>query len=184
MTPFENLQNRAVAWCRDFEQHKEECRIFAERLRIEFISYMGAKSADVEFHKLDERLERIAAEGTTLSPHLQVGDDGYVYFGITIFLREASHCLEEPARIGLQKVQGKWRVRWNQLETSSITDKFPPAFFDKVLASMLEKYSTPFYKIRGQLGFIPTFNNDHLVLVPTADALAAVDGRSSSGPSS
>ncbi len=178
MTPFQNIRSKAIAWCQDFEQYKEECRLFAERLRVEFISYLGAKSTDVEFHKMDERLERVAGEGTTLSPRLQVGDDGYIYFGLTIFIREDSHCLEEHARIGVQRAQGKWRVRWNQLESGNISEKVPPAFFDKIVAAILEKFSTPFYKIRGQLGFIPTFSNDHLVLVPTAETFAAVDERS------
>lgn len=178
MTPFENIRGKAIAWCRDFERYKEECQVFAERLRVEFIVYLGARSTEVEFHKLDERLERLAGEGTTLSPRLQVGDDGFIYFGITLFIREDSQCLEEHARVGVQKVQGKWRVRWNHLESGNISDKVPQAFFDKICASVLEKFSTPFYKIRGQLGFIPTFSNDHLVLVPTADALAALDDRS------
>jgi len=179
MSPFDNLRSKAIAWCRDFEQYKEECRIFGERLRIEYIGYLGAKSTDVEFYKMDERLERLASEGTTLSPRLQVGDDGYVYFGLTIFIREGCHCLEEHARIGVQRAQGKWRVRWNQMESGSINDKVPQAFFDKVTAAMLEKYSTPFYKIRGQLGFIPTFSNDHLVLVPAGEVLAATEEKQS-----
>lgn len=178
MTPFENIRSKAIDWCRSFEDYKEECRVFAERLRVEFIYYLGAKSTDVEFHKIDERLERLVNEGTTLSPRLQVGDDGFVYFGLTIFVKEHTHCLEEHARIGVQRVQGKWRIRWNQLESGNISDKVPHAFFDKVTAAILEKFSTPFYKIRGQLGFIPTFNNDHLVLVPTSEVLAAVDEKS------
>ncbi|AVO48476.1 hypothetical protein C6568_03775 [Melaminivora suipulveris] len=176
-SPFETIRSKAIAWCRDFDDYKEECRVFAERLRIEFITYLGAKSTEVEFHKLDERLERLASEGTTLSPRLQVGDDGFIYFGITLFIREGGDCLEEHARVGVQRVQGKWRIRWNQLESASITDKIPPAFFDKISAAILDKFSTPFYKIRGQLGFIPTISNDHLVLVPTADPIAAVDER-------
>lgn len=177
MSPFENLRSKAIAWCRDFEQYKEECRVFGERLRVEYIGYLGARSTDVEFYKMDERLERLASEGTTLSPRLQVGDDGYIYFGLTVFIREDSHCLEEHIRIGVQRVQGKWRMRWNQLESANINDKVPQAFFEKVTATMLEKYSTPFYKIRGQLGFIPTFSNDHLVLVPAGESLAAADDR-------
>lgn len=176
-TPFENLRSRAISWCQDFENYKEECRVFAERLRVEFITYLGAKSMDVEFYKMDERLERQVSEGTTLSPRLQVGDDGFIYFGITLFIREGSHCLEEHARVGVQRMQSKWRIRWNQLESGNIADKVPTAFFEKVTAAMLEKFSTPFYKIRGQLGFIPTFSNDHLVLVPTTDPLVAVDDR-------
>jgi len=177
MTPFENIRGKALAWCRDFEDYKEDCRVFAEKLRIEFICYLGAKSADVEFYKMDERLERLTDEGTTLSPRLQVGDDGFVYFGLTIFFREGAQCLEEHARVGVQRIQGKWRMRWNQLESGNISEKIPHAFFEKVTAAILEKFSTPFYKIRGQLGFIPTFSNDHLVLVPTNDALVALDDK-------
>jgi len=184
MNPIENIRAKAITWCRDFEQYKEECRVFAERLRVEYISYLGAKSTDVEFHKLDERLERLAAEGTTLSPRLQVGDDGYIYFGLTLFIREESHCLEEHARIGVQRIQGKWRVRWNQIESGSISDKTPHAFFEKVTAALLEKFSTPFYKIRGQLGFIPTISNDHLVLVPTSEPLVALEDKTPSGNAS
>ncbi|WP_313076639.1 hypothetical protein [Melaminivora sp.] len=180
-SPFENLRTRAIAWCKDFEQYKEEVRMFAERLRVEYISYLGARSTDVEFHKLDERLERLDAEGTTLSPRLQVGDDGFVYFGLTLFLREGSHCLEEHVRVGVQRVQGKWRMRWNQIESGNISDKTPQTFFEKVTAAMLEKFSTPFYKIRGQLGFIPTFSNDHLVLVPTSDPLVASEDQNAAG---
>ncbi len=68
MTPFENIRGKAIAWCRDFERYKEECQVFAERLRVEFIVYLGARSTEVEFHKLDERLERLAGDGTTLPP--------------------------------------------------------------------------------------------------------------------
>ncbi len=183
MSHFENIRAKAIAWCKDFDRYKEECRMFAERLRVEYIYYLGARSTDVEFHKLDERLERLPGEGTTLSPRLQVGDDGFVYFGLTLFLREGSHCLEEHARIGVQRVHGKWRVRWNQIESGSIAERTPHAFFDKVSAAILEKYSTPFYKIRGQLGFIPTFSNDHLVLVPAAEAPVANDDKNQAGGS-
>ena len=84
-TLFEGLQAKAEAWCRDFDRYKEECKMFAEGLRIDFISYLGAKSTDIEFHVLDEHLERVRDAGTTLSPRLQSGNDGFIYFGITVF---------------------------------------------------------------------------------------------------
>lgn len=169
MTVFQDLQAKAVAWCRDFEQYKEECKVFAERLRVDFIDYLGAKSTDVEFHALDDRLDRLRDEDTGLSPRLQVGDDGFFYFGLTVFFKADGHCLDEHIRVGVQRARSTWRVRWNQQETTYAANGPHTAFYDKAMASMVEKFSTPFRKTRGQLGFVPALSNDHLVLVPVAE---------------
>ena len=169
-TVFQAMHAKAIAWCHDFEQYKEECKVFAERLRVDFILYLGAKSTDVEFHVLDERLDRLRDEGTTLSPRLQVGDDGFLYFGLTLFFKSEGHCLDEHVRIGVQRGRTQWRVRWNQLEAPYSVEGSHQAFFDKVTAAMMEKFATPFRKIRGQLGFVPAFANDHMELLPVGEA--------------
>ncbi|BEU94697.1 hypothetical protein ACDW_04020 [Acidovorax sp. DW039] len=165
---FDELHAKATNWYRDFEQHKEECRIFAERLRIEYIEYLGAKSTDIEFHVLDESLERLKNEGTTLSPRIQMGDDGYIYFGLTIFFKFDKGCVDEHIRVGVQRTKGQWRVRWNTLELAFNTSiASHEAFFQKATASIAEKFSTPFHKQRAPLGFVPVISsNDHLTLVP------------------
>ncbi|MDA8521040.1 hypothetical protein [Acidovorax sp. NCPPB 4044] len=158
---FQELQAKAIAWCKDFEQYKDECVVFAQRLRVEFIAHLGARSGDVEFHALDERLERITDERSSLWPKLQVGDDGFFYFGLTLFFRADSHCLDEHVRVGIQKSRSHWRVRWNQKESTYSPSGPNAAFFDKVTAVTLEKFATPFRRMKGQLGFVPTLQSDH-----------------------
>lgn len=178
-TVFEDLQAKAEAWCREFDRYKEECKVFAERLRVEFIEYLGAKSTDVEFHMLDEHLDRMRDAGTTLSPRLQVGDDGFIYFGLTIFFKLETQCLDEHVRVGIQRSKAQWRVRWNHAEIAYGTGTAHQAFFDKAVAAIAEKFATPFHKRRGPLGFVPVISNDHLVLVPPAELRVAAE----SGPS-
>ncbi|MFN4119401.1 hypothetical protein [Acidovorax sp.] len=172
-TPFEELQAQAEAWCQEFEQYKEECKVFAERLRIDWIEYLGAKSTDVEFHKLDEHLDRIADGAFTLSPRLQVGDDGFVYFGLTLFFKMKKQCLDEHVRVGVQRVKGQWRVRWNQLEMAYGAAGSHDAFFQKATATIAQKFTTPFHRRRGPLGFVPIVSNEHLTLVAPADVRVA-----------
>jgi hypothetical protein len=181
-TKFEDLQSKAEAWCREFDRYKDECKVFAERLRIEFIEHLGAKSTDVEFHVLDEHLDRVRDAGTTLSPRLQVGDDGFIYFGLTIFFKLKTQCLDEHVRIGIQKSRSNWRVRWNQTEIAYGPGGASQAFFDKATEAIAEKFSTPFHKRRGPLGFVPVISNDHLVLVPPAE-LRVVAETVNPGPS-
>lgn len=174
-TIFEELQAKAEAWCEEFDRYKDECKVFAERLRVELIEYLGAKSTDVEFHVLDERLDRVADGGSTLSPRLQVGDDGFIYFGLTIFFKLKTQGVDEHARVGVQRTRGQWRVRWNQLELAYGNTAAHNAFFDKVVASIAEKFSTPFHRKRGPLGFVPVMSNDHLTLVAPADVRVAAE---------
>jgi len=175
-TVFEDLQAKAEAWCKEFDRYKDECKVFAEKLRVELIEYLGAKSTDVEFHVLDEHLDRVRDGGFTLSPRLQVGDDGFVYFGLTLFFKLETQCLDEHVRVGVQRVKGVWRIRWNQMElnygsgASSHT-----AFFEKVTGLIAEKFSTPFHRRRGPMGFVPVVSNDHLTLVPPADLRIAAE---------
>jgi len=168
-TVFEELTTKAEAWCREFESYKDACKVFAEKLRIEFIEYLGAKSTDIEFYVLDEHLDRVRDAGSTLSPRLQVGDDGYIYFGLTIFFKLESHGLDEHVRVGVQRVKGQWRVRWNQVELNYGTGAGHVPFFEKVVATIAEKFSMPFHRLRGPLGFVPIISNDHLTLVPPAE---------------
>lgn len=168
-TVFEDLQNKAETWCREFDKYKDECKLFAERLRVELIEYLGARSEDVEFHPLDEHLDRIRDGSFTLSPSLQVGDDGFVYFGITLFFKLKSRCLDEHVRVGVQKTKGQWRIRWNQMELNYGAGASHNVFFDKAIALIAEKFSTYFHRARGPLGFIPVITNDHLALVAPAD---------------
>ena len=172
---FQELRAKAIAWCRDFEQYKEECQVFAERIRIEYIGYLGAKSTDLEFHVLDERLDRMGDAGTTLSPRLQVGDDGFLYFGLTLFFKADGHCLDEHVRVGVQRGRGHWRVRWNHVEFSYSLNGPHDAFFEKITAVMMDKFTTPFRKTRGPLGFIPVLSKDHLALVPVSDSPLAAE---------
>ena len=174
-TEFEDLQAKAETWCREFDRYKEECKVFAERMRVEFIEYLGAKSTDIEFHVLDEHLDRVKDAGTTLSPRLQVGDDGFVYFGLTIFFKLQAQALDEHVRVGIQRVRAHWRVRWNQTEMTYGASGSPAAFFDKASAAIAEKFATPFHKRRGPLGFVPMISNDHLVLVPPAEIRTAAE---------
>lgn len=174
-TVFEELHDKATVWCRDFEHYKDECKMFAEFLRVEYIQYLGARSTDVEFHVLDEQLDRVKDAGTTLSPRLQVGDDGFVYFGLTLFFKLETHSLDEHVRVGVQRARGMWRVRWNQVEIAYRTDASHQAFFDKATATIAEKFNTPFHKRRGPLGFVPIISNDHLVLVPPSETRIAAD---------
>jgi len=167
---FEDLRLKAEAWCREFDRHKDECQLFAERLRVELIEYLGAKSTDVEFHALDEHLDRQRETGTTLSPRLQVGDDGFVYFGLTIFFRLESRCLDEYIRVGVQKSRSQWRVRWNQ---SEMVYGGGELFFEKAIALIADKFATPFHRRKGPLGFVPVITNDHLSLVPPAEMKGA-----------
>lgn len=183
-TKFEDLQAKAETWCREFDRYKEECKLFAERLRVEFIEYLGAKSTDIEFHVLDEHLDRVRDAGTTLSPRLQVGDDGFVYFGLTIFFKLQTQCLDEHVRVGVQRVRAHWRVRWNQTEMAYGANGSTLAFFDKASAAIAEKFATPFHKRRGPLGFVPMISNDHLVLVPPSEIRTAAEagGTSAAAP--
>ena len=174
-TLFEGLQAKAEAWCRDFDRYKEECKMFAEGLRIDFISYLGAKSTDIEFHVLDEHLERVRDAGTTLSPRLQSGNDGFIYFGITVFFKLETQCLDEHVRVGIQRVRGQWRIRWNQMEMGYGPAGGHGPFFEKATAAIAEKFETPFHKRRGPLGFVPVFSNDHLTLVPPSEVRGATD---------
>lgn len=171
---FEQLQAKASQWCSEYGRYKEECRVFAEHMRVEYIEYLGARSADIEFHVLNENLERMKDEGTTLSPRLQPGDDGFIYFGLTIVFKMNHGCLDEHVRIGVQRVRNQWRVRWNQTE---MAHGDPPhlAFFQKVTALIEAKFSTPFHKQRGALGFIPVVSNDHLALLPPAELRIAAE---------
>ena len=165
---FEELRSKAEEWCREFDRYKEECKLFAEKLRVELIEYLGATSSDVEFHVLDEHLERKPDEGTTLSPRMQVGYDGLVYFGLTIFFQLKAKCLDEHIRVGVQRHRSQWRVRWNHMEIPYDG----PKFFDKVVGAIAEKFSTPLHRRRGMLGFVPIVTNDHLALVPPAELRA------------
>ncbi len=174
-TRFEELQAKAGAWCQDFERHKDDCKVFAEKLRIELIEYLGAKSTDIEFYVLDEHLDRVRDGGTTLSPRLQVGDDGFIYFGLTLFFKFEGQCVDEHVRVGIQRARGQWRVRWNQQEISYGNANARTAFFEKATAAIAEKFDTPFHKKRGPLGFVPIISNDHLVLVPPAELRVATE---------
>lgn len=174
-TVFEELQAKAEAWCKEFDRYKDECKVFAEKLRVELIEYLGAKSTDVEFHVLDEHLDRVQDSGFTLSPRLQVGDDGFVYFGLTLFFKLETQCLDEHVRVGVQKVKGQWRIRWNQLELSYGNSNGHGTFFEKVTALIAEKFTTPFHRRRGPLGFVPVVSNDHLTLVAPADLRIAAE---------
>lgn len=166
-----------MAWCRQFEQYKEECKVFGEQLRVDYLTYLGARSTDVEFHALDERLERVSSEGTMLSPRLQVGDDGFLYFGLTLFFKESGHCLDEHVRVGVQRSRGQWKVRWGRIESAYSVNASHTAFFDRVTAALAEKFATPFHKVRGQLGFIPYVSkDDHLVLAPLGERRVAEAG--------
>ncbi|WP_375576025.1 hypothetical protein [Paracidovorax oryzae] len=177
-TNFQDLQAKAIAWCKDFEQYKDECVVLAQRLRVEFIAHLGARSGDVEFHALDERLERIADERTSLWPRLQVGDDGFFYFGLTLFFRADAHCLDEHIRVGIQKSRTHWRVRWNQKESVYSTTGSNSAFFDKITAITLEKFSTPFRRMKGQLGFVPMLQSDHHIVATAPPSPATGTGAS------
>lgn len=181
-THFQDLQAKAIAWCKDFEQYKDECIVFAQRLRVEFIDHLGARSGDVEFHALDERLERIADERSSLWPRLQVGDDGFFYFGLTLFFRADAHSLDEHIRVGVQKSRNHWRVRWNQKESTYSTTGANSAFFEKVTAITLEKFSTPFRRMKGQLGFVPMLQSDHHVVVPAPPSPVAAAGAADAPP--
>jgi hypothetical protein len=174
-TVFEELQAKAEAWCKEFDRYKDECKVFAEKLRVELIEYLGAKSTDVEFHVLDEHLDRVRDGGFTLSPRLQVGDDGFIYFGITLFFKLETQCLDEHVRVGVQRIKGAWRIRWNQLEVSYGGGPSHTPFFEKVTALIAEKFATPFHRRRGPLGFVPVMSNDHLTLVPPADLRIAAE---------
>lgn len=174
-TVFDDLQNKAVTWSREFERYKEECRILAERMRVEFLEYLGARSTDLEFHVLDEHLDRVKDAGTTLSPRLQVGDDGFVYFGLTLFFKADNRCVDEHIRVGIQRSRSQWRVRWNQVELSYGTAESHHAFFQKATTAIAEKYATPFHKRRGPMGFVPIVSNDHLMLVPPAETRIAAE---------
>jgi hypothetical protein len=168
-TVFEELTAKADAWCREFDRYKDECKVFAEKLRIELIEYLGAKSNDVEFHILDEHLDRVPDGGSTLSPRLQVGDDGFIYFGLTLFFKLEKQCVDEHVRVGVQRVKGQWRVRWNRMELGYGAAIGHGPFFEKVVASIAEKFTTTFHRQRGPLGFVPVISNDHLTLVPPAE---------------
>lgn len=174
-TIYQDLQAKAVAWCRDFEEYKEECRIFGERLRIEYITYLGAKSTDIEFHELNELHERVKNEQTLLSPRLQVGDDGFLYFGLTLFFSTGKHCVDEYVRVGVQRSKNNWRVRWNRAELVFQNHGNNDAMFQKATAQIFEKFATPFRKTRGQLGFIPIQSSDHLALVPVTETRVAAE---------
>lgn len=174
-TVFEQLQAKAVAWCRDFEAYKDECRVFAERLRIEFISYLGAKSTDVEFHELNEHLERIKDGETQLSPRLRVGDDGFLYFGLTVFFATEKHCVDEHIRVGIQRSKNQWKLRWNRTELAYHVQSDNGPLFEKATALIIDKFSTPFRKTRGQLGFVPVLTSDHLALVPVEETRIAAE---------
>ena len=170
-TLYQDLHAKAMAWCRDFAQYKEACKVFGEQLRVDYLTYLGARSTDLEFHVLDERLERVPSEGTTLSPRLQVGDDGFLYFGLTLFFKETGHCLDEHIRVGVQRSRNQWKVRWGRVEALYAVNGSHTAFFDRVTAPLVEKFATPFHKVRGQLGFVPYVSNDeHLVLAPVGEA--------------
>lgn len=174
-TIYEDLQSKAEAWCCEFERYKEDCKVLAERLRIELIEYLGARSTDVEFHVLDEHLDRVSDAGLTLSPRLQVGDDGFIYFGLTLILKLKSQCVDEHVRVGLQQARGHWRVRWNQLELPYGANPDRTAFLEKIVASIATKFTTPFHRKRGPLGFVPVISNDHLTLVSPADLRPAAE---------
>lgn len=177
-TVFEELSAKADAWLREFDRYKDECKVFAEKLRIEFIEYLGAKSTDVEFYILDEHLDRVRDGGSTLSPRLQVGDDGFVYFGLTLFFKLEKQCLDEHVRVGVQRVKGQWRVRWNQLELNYGPASGHIPFFEKAVSSLAEKFATPFHRRRGPLGFIPIISNDHVTLVPPAELRSSSENAS------
>ena len=83
-------------------------------------------------------------------------------------------CLDEHVRIGVQRVRNQWRVRWNQTEMA-YGDPPHLAFFQKVTALIEAKFSTPFHKQRGALGFIPVVSNDHLALLPPAELRIAAE---------
>jgi hypothetical protein len=117
--------------------------------------------------------------GSTLSPRLQVGDDGFIYFGLTLFFKLESQRLDEHVRVGVQRVKGQWRIRWNQLELSYGTGASHSPFFDKAVASIAEKFMTPFHRRRGPLGFVPIISNDHLTLVPPAELRIAAESNGS-----
>lgn len=168
-TVFEDLTAKADAWCREFDTYKDACKVFAEKLRVELIEYLGAKSTDIEFYVLDEHLDRVKDAGNTLSPRLQVGDDGFIYFGLTLFFKLECQRLDEHVRVGVQRVKGQWRIRWNQLELSYSTGSGRAPFFEKVVALIAEKFTTPFHRRRGPLGFVPVISNDHLTLVSPAE---------------
>jgi DNA phosphorothioation-dependent restriction protein DptG len=56
-------------------------------------------------------------------------------------------------------------------------------FFEKVVAAIAEKFTTPFHRRRGPLGFVPIISNDHLTLVTPAELrIAAENGGSLSDP--
>jgi hypothetical protein len=177
-TIFEELQGKAEAWCLEFDRYKDECKVFSERLRVELIEYLGAKSTDVEFHVLDEHLDRVKDADFTLSPRLQVGDDGFVYFGLTIFFKLKTQCVDEHVRVGVQRTRGQWRVRWNQIEMAYGNTSGHGPFFDKVRESVAEKFTTPFHRRRGPLGFVPVMSNDHLTLVAPSDVRVAAESTS------
>jgi hypothetical protein len=107
-TVFEDLTAKADAWCREFERYKDECKVFAEKLRVELIEYLGAKSTDIEFYVLDEHLDRVRDAGSTLSPRLQVGDDGFVYFGLTLFLKRWWPRLRRSSQLLFTGDGGRW----------------------------------------------------------------------------
>lgn len=174
-TIFEELQAKAENWCREFDRYKDDCKVFAERLRVELIEYLGARSTDVEFHVLDEHLDRVRDGGFTLSPRLQVGDDGFVYFGLTLFFKLEKQCLDEHVRVGVQRSRNQWRVRWNRLELAYGTGPSHAPFFEKVVASIAEKFTTPFHRRSGPLGFVPVISNDHLTLVAPEDLRVAAE---------
>lgn len=174
-TIYQDLQAKAVAWCRDFEAYKEECRVFGERLRIEYITYLGAKSTDIEFHELNEQHERVKSDQTLLSPRLQVGDDGFLYFGLTIFFSTGKHSIDEYVRVGVQRSKNHWRVRWNRFDLAYHIQGDNQAMFQKATAQILDKFATPFRKTRGQLGFVPIVSSDHLALVPVSDSRVAAE---------
>lgn len=177
-TIYDDLQAKAVAWCRDFEGYKEECRVFAERLRIDFITYLGAKSTDIEFHELNEQHERVKGEETLLSPRLRVGDDGFLYFGLTLFFSTGKHCVDEHVRVGVQRSKNQWKLRWNRADLTYHPQGNNDAMFQKAAAQIFEKFATPFRKTRGQLGFVPVVSSDHLALVPVAETRIAAEAPS------
>jgi hypothetical protein len=104
-----------------------------------------------------------------LSPVLQIGDDGFFYFGLTLFFRMKNRCVDEHMRIGVQKNKAHWRVRWNQSEMNYDGANGNVVFFKKLTDTISGKFGTYFHKVKGPLGFIPVLNNDHLTLVPPAE---------------
>lgn len=159
MTRYEDLATRATRWVDQFYQHKDLCRIMAQRVASAFADYLGCPNGRVSFAGLDGDL-RFTGRPVLLGdqPHLVRGEDGFWYTGLQVMLQtpKSNAVMKERIRLGINYTGTRYLVSLGsgrfEIEESSLAGL--SALVEAMLSQSLDHYAKPVHSGSMPPGFM------------------------------